>query len=94
MGRNSIAWSCEEQGLQRIRVYTVDLTETGRAGEFKCPRCGAEMSPDDETDEVYAILETVRKGNSLERVVLRCNRCESQIHLVGFRSALDAVSVH
>lgn len=80
--------------MQRIRVYTVDLAETGRTGEFKCPKCGAEMSPEDETEGVYTILETVTNGDSLESVVLRCNRCESRIHLVGFELARDTVSVH
>jgi uncharacterized protein with PIN domain len=79
--------------LQRIKVYTVDLTKTGRSGEFKCPKCGAEMSPDDETEEVYTILEAVTKGDHLEKVILRCNRCESQIHLVGFELARQTLSV-
>lgn len=42
------------------------------------------MSPEDETEEVYTILEAVTKGDCLERIILQCNRCGSQIHLIGF----------
>ena len=79
--------------MQGIRFYTVDLTRISGSGEFRCPKCGVEMSPEDETEEVYTILETVMKGDSLEMVVLRCNRCESLVHLVGFDLARDTVHV-
>jgi ribosomal protein S27AE len=70
--------------LQRIKCYTIDLTKIKGSGEFRCPRCGAEMSPDDETEEVYTILEAITKGDSLERIILQCNKCGSQVHLIGF----------
>ncbi len=62
----------------------MDLTKTGKGGEFFCPRCGTEISPDDETDEAYSIMETKAGSLGLEEVTIRCNRCSSQICLTGF----------
>ena len=70
--------------LKQIESYTVDLAEISGSGEFGCPRCGIEISPDDRTENVYTILEVVKKGDHLERMILRCNRCTVQLHLVGF----------
>jgi len=60
------------------------LTKINGREEVKCPKCGIEMSPDDRTENAYTILEPVMKGECLEKIVLQCNRCSSQIHLVGF----------
>jgi predicted RNA-binding Zn-ribbon protein involved in translation (DUF1610 family) len=70
--------------LQGTKCYTIDLTKIDGDGEFRCPGCGAEMSPDDETEDVYSILEAVTEKKGLEKIILRCNRCRSQIHLTGF----------
>jgi len=70
--------------LQRIKFYTVDLTKIEGRGEFKCPKCGVRISPDDDTETLYAVLEPVVKGDCLEEIVLQCNSCKSQIHLTGF----------
>jgi len=74
----------EEKKLQRIKSYTIDLAKIKGRGEFKCPNCGIEISPDDETESTYTILEPVTKGNCLEKITLQCNKCGSQIHLTGF----------
>lgn len=71
--------------MEQIRSYTIDLTKIKGSGEFKCPRCGIEISPDDTTEDVYTILETVTKEDHLEKVILKCNRCEIQIRLIGFQ---------
>ncbi len=70
--------------LKQIEFYTIDLAEISGGGEFVCPSCGIEISPDDKTENVYTILEVVKKGDYLERMILRCNRCAIQLHLVGF----------
>jgi len=74
----------EGMNLEQIEFYTIDLTKIHGNGEFRCPRCGVEMSPDDETEDVYTILETVTKGDELEKIILQCNKCGSRIHLIGF----------
>jgi len=73
------------QQLQGIKLYTVDLTKIGGKGEFRCPKCGIKISPNDKTEDVYTVLEPVMKGDSLEKILLQCNRCGSQMSLTGFR---------
>jgi hypothetical protein len=70
--------------LQEIKFFTVDLTKIRGRGEFGCPKCGIKISPDDKTEDAYTILEPVMKGDSLEKIILQCNRCQSQLHLTGF----------
>jgi hypothetical protein len=63
----------------------MDLARIEGSGEFKCPRCGIRISPDDMTEDVYTIIETVTKEDCLENLILQCNRCKSIIHLTGFQ---------
>ena len=66
-------------------VYQVDLTELQGEGDFPCPGCGVVISPEDETEEVYVIVDTKVNGEELEELVIQCNRCKSKIRLVGFK---------
>jgi len=66
--------------------FTVDLTKIGGEGDFPCPKCGVTISPDDETEKVYSVLETKVEGGSLEELIILCKKCGSEIHLVGFLS--------
>lgn len=72
--------------MQGTEFYTVDLTKTRGKGEFRCPKCGVHISPDDKTDKVYTVLETVMNRDCLEKIILQCNSCKSQIHLIGFQA--------
>jgi len=72
--------------MKRPLVYKVDLTRIEGDGVFPCPKCGVSISPDDETENVYTIMETKFKGESLEKLVIQC-KCGSEIHLVGFLSS-------
>jgi len=69
--------------------FTVDLTKIEGEGDFPCPKCGVTISPEDETEKVYSILETKVKGDSLEELIILCNSCGSEIHLMGFLSSVD-----
>jgi len=70
--------------LSRIEgAYEVDLTKLKGEGDFPCPECDALISPKDETDDVYSILETKVRNEALEEVVIRCNKCRTIIRLVG-----------
>ena len=71
--------------MVKFKFYTIDLTKIEGKGEFRCPECKVEISPDDETEDYYTILETVTKGDQLEYMTLRCNICQSQIYLTGFQ---------
>jgi DNA-directed RNA polymerase subunit RPC12/RpoP len=80
-------WGKERPQLQIINVFTVDLTKIGGKGDFKCPKCGKKISPDDRTEAVYTILEIIMNGENLEKIALKCNTCESQILLSGFHAS-------
>ncbi len=70
--------------VKQIHAYKVNLATTARDGSFKCPHCGARISPDDDTEASYAILETSVDGLGLDEVVIRCNMCRNSLHLTGF----------
>jgi DNA-directed RNA polymerase subunit RPC12/RpoP len=70
--------------MKQVLIYTIDLTKIGGKGDFACPRCENKISPEDESETVYSILGSKVKGNGLEEVLIRCNRCSSHIHLTGF----------
>ncbi len=70
--------------MKKRETYTIDLTTIEGDGAFKCPKCGAVISPDDETEEVYTIADTKVKDDELAELTLICNQCETSIRLVGF----------
>jgi len=76
--------------MKQSQAYIIDLTKIEGEGDFPCPNCGAVISPDDETEDVYVILETKLKGDTLQELVIQCNRCRSKIQLTGFLSSSSA----
>jgi len=70
--------------MKAASSYVVDLTKIDGEGDVPCPLCGALLSPEDETETTYKILETKLKNDSLEELVILCKKCGSKIHLVGF----------
>ncbi|MEM3641832.1 MAG: hypothetical protein QXH37_07930 [Candidatus Bathyarchaeia archaeon] len=68
----------------RSAEYIVDLTKIDGDGAFPCPKCGVVISPDDETEEIYRIVDTKVKGDNLTELIIVCNKCGSTIRLVGF----------
>lgn len=77
--------------IKKSELYTIDLTKIDGDGEFPCPKCGAIISPDDESEEVYRIVQTKVRNDELKQLVLRCNQCRSKIKLTGFLSPSEAV---
>jgi len=65
-------------------VYELNLVEIQGEGDFPCPGCGVVISPEDETEDVYTIVDTKINGQDLEELVIQCNNCKSKIRLVGF----------
>jgi predicted RNA-binding Zn-ribbon protein involved in translation (DUF1610 family) len=76
----------KKTAMKKDMIYTVDLTKIDGDGAFPCPKCGTLISPDDETDETYQIVETKIKDDELAELVLTCNKCGTRIKLVGFMS--------
>ena len=70
--------------MQPPLVYKMDLTELQGEGDFPCPGCGALISPEDETEDVYTILDTKVRNDKLEELKIQCNKCKSKIRLTGF----------
>jgi len=66
------------------QMFTIDLVKIEGKGDFPCPNCGIVISPDDESEDVYSIIETKVHGDSLEELLIQCNKCGSKIRLTGF----------
>ena len=69
-------------------MHTINLIEIDGKGDFLCPCCGTKISPNDETEQVYTILEPKVRNNVLESLLIQCNNCSNKILLTGF-SALE-----
>jgi len=76
--------------VKQVLVHKINLIEIEGKGDFLCPCCGAKISPNDETEEVYSILEPKVRNNTLESLLIRCNKCSNKILLTGF-SALETI---
>jgi len=80
----------KKAAVKKTMIYTIDLTKIDGDGAFPCPKCGSIISPDDETEEIYEIVETRAKNDELAEVILMCNKCKSTIRLVGFVSQQES----
>ena len=65
-------------------VTEMDLTKIDGNGDFPCPTCGIKISPEDETEDFYTIVEEKVSNDTLEELIIRCNSCANQIRLTGF----------
>ena len=77
------------EGMKR-RPFEVDLSKLEGEGDFPCPKCGVIISPDDESEDTYTILETKGDEDLLDEVVIQCRKCESIIRLKGFERLEEA----
>jgi predicted RNA-binding Zn-ribbon protein involved in translation (DUF1610 family) len=74
----------KKAAVKDSNINTIDLTKIDGDGAFPCPKCGILISPDDETEETYQIVETVVKDDELAELILTCNKCGTKIKLTGF----------
>jgi hypothetical protein len=79
--------SMSKKGL----IYKVDLTEIDGDGSFPCPKCAAVISPEDETEESYKIVDTKIVNDELVELVIMCGSCGSNIKLTGFQATIDGL---
>jgi hypothetical protein len=68
-----------------ILEYKVDLTRIEGSGDFPCPTCGVNMSPDDQTEDTYSIKGMKTRRDILEELVIQYHRCKTLIRLTGFK---------
>ncbi len=71
-------------------IFKVDINQIKGEGDFPCPKCRVMISPDDKTEAVYTIVDTKVRNQNLEEITIQCNKCESEIHLVGLEMLSSA----
>lgn len=76
--------------VKKSMIYEIDLTKIDGDGAFPCPKCGTMISPDDESEQTYQIVETKVKDDELAELVLTCNKCGSAVKLTGFTSQQES----
>jgi predicted RNA-binding Zn-ribbon protein involved in translation (DUF1610 family) len=69
---------------KQMLVTELDLTKIDGNGDFPCPTCGVTISPEDESEDVYVILEEKVTDDVLEEMVIQCNKCSCRVRLTGF----------
>lgn len=69
-------------------AYTVDLIAIEGDGSFPCPKCGMSISPEDETETNYKIVDTKVVNGDLAELVISCGKCGSVLKLTGFAQGL------
>ncbi len=75
---------------KRESEYTVNLETLEDDGSFPCPKCGMSISPEDETENNYQILDTKVVGDDLSELVIACGKCKTTIKLTGFQQCIDS----
>ena len=70
--------------VKKSMAYVIDLTKIDGDGAFSCPKCGTVISPDDETDSCYEIVNTKVKNDELAELIVLCKKCQTTIKLTGF----------
>ena len=73
-------------------LFRVDLTKIDGDGSFPCPKCGSVISPEDESEKTYRIVNTKVVNDQLVELVVECSHCESTIRLTGFEAAIEGVA--
>jgi len=82
-----------KKGMTKKSVsYTIDLTKIDGDGAFPCPKCGTVISPEDETEQVYKIVDTKIINDELVELVIMCCKCGSNTKLTGFQQTIEGVA--
>ena len=68
-------------------AYITNLVALESDGSFPCPKCGMTISPEDETEENYKIIDTKVVNKELAELVIACGKCGSTIKLTGFQQS-------
>ena len=69
-------------------TQTINLAEIEGDGAFPCPKCGTIISPEDETEKVYKIIDTKIINDELVELVIVCENCRTQVKLIGFQQTI------
>jgi predicted RNA-binding Zn-ribbon protein involved in translation (DUF1610 family) len=77
---------------KKSEAYTIDLTKIEGDGSFPCPKCGTVISPEDESEQYYKIIDTKVINDELVELVIECGKCGSNIKLTGFQPTIEGVA--
>jgi predicted RNA-binding Zn-ribbon protein involved in translation (DUF1610 family) len=80
-----------KKAMVKNAVFTIDLTAIEGNGAFPCPKCGTMISPEDESEELYKIVDTKIVNEELVELVVMCGNCGSTIKLAGFEQAIEGL---
>ena len=71
--------------MGQVSLFKVNLKAIEGDGEFPCPSCKTMISPDDESESTYKIVDIKTfKDGSLKTLIIQCKKCRSTIVLEGF----------
>lgn len=70
--------------------HSINVASMDEEGSFKCPECSMSISPDDETEDNYQILDTKVVNDELAELLIECGKCGCAIRLTGFQQGFDA----
>ncbi|MDH5595675.1 MAG: hypothetical protein OEY40_03050 [Candidatus Bathyarchaeota archaeon] len=76
----------ERQGLKQIQPRMIDLTKIEGNEDFPYPNRRVTISPEDQIESVYSVLEAKIQNMSLEELVIASNECVIDVRFVGFLS--------
>lgn len=73
--------------MGQVAMFNIDLAMIEGDGEFPCPSCRTPISPDDESETTYEIID-LENGNdgNLRSLTIHCKRCGSTILVEGFEA--------
>jgi hypothetical protein len=74
----------------KVSEFTIDLSKIDGDGTFQCPKCGLAISPDDESEENYKIIDTKVRNGELTELLISCGKCGTTIKLTGFQQNIEA----
>jgi predicted RNA-binding Zn-ribbon protein involved in translation (DUF1610 family) len=77
---------------KKVAAYMIDLSKIEGDGSFPCPECGTVISPEDESEEVYKIINTKVINDELVELVIVCNKCKTSSKLAGFQPAIEGLA--
>jgi predicted RNA-binding Zn-ribbon protein involved in translation (DUF1610 family) len=69
--------------INATAACTIPLEQVDENGSFKCPKCSTTISPDDETDDAYEIIETKMVDDEISELIIECGTCGTIITLTG-----------
>jgi hypothetical protein len=76
---------------QKKCEHTINLaTVESEDGSFPCPKCSTPISPDDENEESYEIMDTKIVDNELAELDIACGKCGCLIKITGFQPSFEA----